>query len=45
MRRNVMSAIESSPLCARAAKPQVLAINFISVTGYDTDLMKGDYVA
>lgn len=40
MRRNVVSCIENSPLAAKLNKPQVLSINYISISGYDLTQVK-----
>ena len=41
MRRNVMTCLENSPLATRLNKQQQLAINFISISGYDMSQVKG----
>jgi hypothetical protein len=43
MRRNVLTCLENSPLANRLTKPVQLAINFISVTGYDLTQVRGNY--
>ena len=43
MRRNVLTCLENSPLAPRILKPQSLCINYISVTGYDYNKVKGKY--
>jgi len=42
MRRNVMTCIENSPLANRLSKTNFLGISFISITGYETSLIKGN---
>jgi len=42
LRKNVLSCMENSPYVTRMNKAQYFAINFISLTGYDTTQVKGD---
>ena len=43
MRRNALTCLENSPLATRILKPQTLSINYISVTGYNLNNVKGKY--
>lgn len=43
MRRNALTCLENSPLATRILKPQSLSINYISVTGYNLNNVKGKY--
>lgn len=43
MRRNVLTCLENSPLATRILKPVSLSINYISITGYNLNQLKGKY--
>ena len=43
MRRNALTCLENSPLSTRFLKPQSIAINYISITGYMLKTAKGKY--